>query len=182
MLQLHHPDVTTSIRIAESINQRFNTAQAPVASAEDAGLVRVAVPADYAAKPVMFLGEIERLTVTPDHELKVVVNERTGTIVAGEDILISPTTVVHGSLTVEITTEYEVSQPAPFSSGTTQVVPKTTVRANEQRARNVTLKRGTTVDDLVRQLNAIGATSREVISILEGLRSAGALDAEIEVI
>jgi flagellar P-ring protein precursor FlgI len=182
MLQLHHPDVTTSIRIAESINQRFNTAQEPVASAEDAGLVRVAVPADYSAKPVMFLGEIERLTVTPDHELKVVVNERTGTIVAGEDILISPTTVVHGSLTVEITTEYEVSQPAPFSSGTTQVVPKTTVRANEQRARNVTLKRGTTVDDLVRQLNAIGATSREVISILEGLRSAGALDAEIEVI
>jgi flagellar P-ring protein precursor FlgI len=181
-LQLHHPDVTTSIRIADSINQKFPSDAKPVAAAEDAGAVRVAVPADYAGRPMVFLSEVERLTVTPDHEQKVVVNERTGTIVAGEDILISPTTVVHGALTVEISTQYEVSQPLPYSTGTTQVVPKTTVRTNDPHARAVTLKRGTTVDDLVRQLNSIGATSREVISILEGLRSAGALDAEIEVI
>jgi flagellar P-ring protein precursor FlgI len=144
--------------------------------------VRVAIPGAFRSRPLAFISEVERLTVTPDQELKVVINERTGTIVAGEDIRIAPTTVVHGSLSVEITTEFEVSQPNSLSSGQTTVTPMTTVKANEQRARNLTLKKGTTVDDLVRRLNAIGATSREVISILEGLRSAGALYAEIQVI
>jgi flagellar P-ring protein precursor FlgI len=181
LLQLHRPDATTSLRIAESINQRFAEG-GPYASAEDAGLVRVAIPGAFRGRSLAFISEVERLTVTPDQELKVVINERTGTIVAGEDIRIAPTTVVHGSLTVEITTEFDVSQPNSLSAGQTTVTPKTTLKTNEQRARNLTLKKGTTVDDLVRRLNAIGATSREVISILEGLRSAGALYAEIQVI
>jgi flagellar P-ring protein precursor FlgI len=182
ILQLRHPDTTTSIRIADSINRQFADAGASLASAEDAGVVRVAIPPRYSARPLAFLSEVERLAVEPDHELKVVVNERTGTIVAGENILISPATVVHGSLTVEITTEFEVSHPNALSSGQTMVIPRAAVRTNDRPASNITLKRGTTVDDLVRQLNSIGASSREVISILEGLRSAGALDAEIEVI
>jgi flagellar P-ring protein precursor FlgI len=182
ILQLRHPDTTTSIRIADSINHQFADGGANPALAEDAGLVRVAIPPKYNGRPLVFLSEVERLTVEPDHELKVVVNERTGTIVAGDNILISPATVVHGSLTVEITTEFEVSQPNALSSGKTVVTPRTTVRATDRPANNITLKRGTTVDDLVRQLNSIGASSREVISILEGLRGAGALDAEIEVI
>jgi flagellar P-ring protein precursor FlgI len=89
---------------------------------------------------------------------------------------------MHGALTVEIQTTYEVLQPAPFSQGTTEVVPQTTVRAREEKARSMSLPQGSTVEDLVQSLNAIGATPRDVIAILQALKSAGALGAELEVI
>lgn len=186
-LQLRDADFTTAARITEAINRRFaNTAQSSTtespAQTEDSAAVSVAIPASYAQRPAEFIAEIERLTVEADSVERVVINERTGTIVMGRKVNIQPVTVMHGALTVEIQTLYEVSQPAPFSQGTTQVVPQTTVKAREEKARNITLPQGSTVEDLVQSLNAIGATARDVISILQSLRSAGALRAEIQVI
>jgi flagellar P-ring protein precursor FlgI len=113
---------------------------------------------------------------------RVVVNERTGTIVLGKDVRIDPVAILHGNLSVEIETTYSVSQPGPLAQGTTEVIPQTTVKGKEEKARNVVLKQGATVEDLVCALAAIGSTPRDVIAILQNLRSAGALNAELEVI
>ena len=177
-LQLRQSDFTTSARIVESIRKRFGNA----AKADSAGLVTVAIPPEFAARTTEFVAELENLAVDADRPARVVVNERTGTIVLGKDVRIQPVAILHGNLNVEIQTTFNVSQPAPMSSGTTEVVPQTTVSAKEEKARNVVLKQGATVEDLVRALAAIGSTPRDVIAILQNLRSAGALEAEIEVI
>jgi flagellar P-ring protein precursor FlgI len=100
----------------------------------------------------------------------------------GKDVHVAPVAIMHGNLTVEVQTTYSVSQPAPLSNGTTQVVPDTQVKATEDKTKNLMLKEGATVEDLVRGLNAIGSTSRDIIAILQDLRAAGALDADLEVI
>jgi len=112
----------------------------------------------------------------------VVVNERTGTIVMGRDVHISPVAILHGNLTVEIQTSLDISQPPPLSAGTTAAVASVGVAAKEDPARSVVLKQGATVEELVHALAAIGSTPRDVIAILQNLRAAGALDAELEVI
>ena len=186
-LQLRQADFTTASRMTAAINRRFSdpstwsTSEQP-AQTEDSAAVTVAIPSDFAQKPAEFIAEIEKLTVEADAVERVVVNERTGTIVMGRKAAIQPVTVMHGALTVEIQTVYEVSQPEAFSQGTTQVVPQTTVKTREEKARNISLPQGSTVEDLVQSLNAIGATARDVISILQSLHSAGALRAEIQVI
>ena len=113
---------------------------------------------------------------------RVVVNERTGTIVLGKEVRIAPVAIMHGNLNVEIQTTSTVSQPASLGQGTTEVIPQTTTAVKEEKARNVVLKQGATVEELVRALAAIGSTPRDVIAILQSLRSAGALEAELEVI
>jgi flagellar P-ring protein FlgI len=177
-LQLRQSDFTTSTRIVESIQKRF----AGAAKAESAGLVAVAIPAAYATRTTEFVAELENLAVDADRPARVVINERTGTIVLGKDVRIQPVAILHGNLNVEIQTTFNVSQPAPLSQGTTEVVPQTTVSAKEEKARNVILKQGATIEELVRALAAIGSTPRDVIAILQNLRTAGALEAEIEVI
>jgi flagellar P-ring protein FlgI len=177
-LQLRQSDFTTSTRIVESISKRF----AGAARADSAGLVTVAIPAAYASRPTEFVAELENLAVDADRPARVVVNERTGTIVLGKDVRIQPVAILHGNLNVEIQTTFNVSQPGPLSQGTTEVVPQTTVSAKEEKARNVVLKQGATIEELVRALAAIGSTPRDVIAILQNLRTAGALEAEIEVI
>jgi flagellar P-ring protein precursor FlgI len=102
--------------------------------------------------------------------------------VLGKDVRIAPVAILHGNLSVEIQTTFTISQPGPMSSGTTEVVPQTTTTAKEEKARNIVLKQGATVEELVRALTAIGSTPRDVIAILQSLRSAGALEAEVEVI
>ncbi len=179
-LQLRQADFTTSARIVDAVNQKFSGA---AARTENAGLVTVAIPPAYASRSTEFVAELENLTVEADRPARVVVNERTGTIVLGKDVRISPVAILHGNLSVEIQTSFAVSQPAPLSpQGTTQVVPQTSVAAREEKARNVVLKQGATVEELVRALAAIGSTPRDVIAILQNLRSAGALEAELEVI
>jgi flagellar P-ring protein precursor FlgI len=180
-LQLHDADFTTSARIADAVNRRFGPG-APIAHADNAALVSVALPADFAKQPTEFLSEIEKLTVEPDRPARVVVNERTGTIVLGKDVRIAPVAVLHGNLSVVIQTRFDVSQPNPLAGGTTQVVPQTSVAVKDEKARNVVLQQGATVEELVKALAAIGSTTRDVIAILENLRAAGALDAELEVI
>jgi flagellar P-ring protein precursor FlgI len=177
-LQLRQADFTTSARIVEAIERRF----AGAAKAESAGAVSVAIPAEYAARSTEFIAELESLGVNADRPARVVINERTGTIVLGKDVRILPVAILHGNLSVEIQTTYAVSQPAPLGQGTTEVIPQTTVTAKEEKARNVLLKDGATVEELVRALAAIGSTPRDVIAILQNLHSAGALAAEIEVI
>ncbi len=180
-LQLRQYDYTTSARIAEAINTRF-AAAAPPARTENAGLVAVTIPAEFAARSTEFLAELEDLSVEADLPARVVINERTGTIVLGKDVRIAPVAILHGKLSVEIQTSLAVSQPEAFSQGTTQVVPQSTVGAKEEKARNVVLKQGATVEELVRALTAIGSTPRDVIAILQALRAAGALEADVEVI
>ncbi len=179
-LQLRRPDFTTSARIANAVNTGFGGAN--VARAENSALVSVVLPKERAERAVEFIAELENLSVDVDRPAKVVVNERTGTIVMGNQVRISPVAILHGNLTVEIQTTFAVSQPELLSKGTTEVIPQTSVGVKEDKAHNVILKQGATVDELVRALTAIGSTARDVIAILENLRAAGALDAELEVI
>jgi flagellar P-ring protein FlgI len=180
-LQLRNADFSTSARIADVINKKFG-ATSLIASAENAGAVGIEIPADWKHRVTEFIAAVEDLKVEVDASAKIVVNERTGTIVMGKDVRIAPVAILHGNLSVEIQTTYQVSQPLPGSGGTTQVIPQTTVAANDPAAKSVVLKQGATVDELVRALTAIGSTPRDVIAILQNLRAAGALDAELEVI
>jgi flagellar P-ring protein precursor FlgI len=180
-LQLRQSDFTTSARIVEVVNKKFASADSPSAHAENSGLVTVAVPQEFAAHTTEFLAQLENLLVDADTAARVVVNERTGTIVLGKDVRVSPVAILHGNLSVEVQTVAMVSQPNPLSGGTTEVVPQTTVQTKEEKARTVVLKQGATVEELVRALSAIGSTPRDIIAILQSLRSAGALEAELEV-
>jgi flagellar P-ring protein precursor FlgI len=177
--QLKQSDFTTAARMAAAINKRFLT---PVANCESSGVVVVKLPEDWKNREVEFIAETEALTLEADRQGRVVVNERTGTIVLGREVVIHPVSILQGNLTVRIETTYEASQPNPLSKGETVVVPKVKVAAKEDSAKNLTLKNGATVDDLVRALMAVGSTPRDIIAVLQNLRSAGALEAEIEVI
>jgi flagellar P-ring protein precursor FlgI len=181
-LQLRRADFTTASRIAGAVNRRFAEPATGAAKAENSGLVSVAIPKDYENRSAEFLAELENLMVEADRPARVVVNERTGTIVLGKDVRVSPVAILHGNLSVEIQTTEEVSQPAPLSQGKTTVTSRSTVAAKEEPARNVVLPQGATVEELVRALAAIGSTPRDVIAILQSLKSAGALDADLEVI
>ena len=177
-LQLSRGDFATASRVAEALNKHFGE----VAHADNAALISVALPTEYAKRTTEFVAELEALTIEPDAEAVIVVNERTGTIVMGKNVQIAPVAIMQGNLSVEIQTKYDVSQPAPLSGGTTTVTPQTNVAVKQEPARNLMLKEGATVEELVRALSAIGSTPREIISILQNLKSAGALDAELKVI
>jgi len=181
-LQLHQADFTTAVRIADAVNQKFPADLKPIAHADNSGLVSVAIPPEYSTRTAEFVASLETLKVETDRPARVVINERTGTIVMGKEVRVSPVAIMHGNLTVEIQTRYDVSQPLPFSTGTTQVTPEVSVGVKEEKARNVVLKEGATVEELVRALTSIGSTARDIIAILQSLRSAGALESEIEVI
>jgi flagellar P-ring protein precursor FlgI len=181
-LQLHRADFTNASRVAAAVNQRFGAAGAPIAAALNAALVAIDIPAAFQGRPVEFVSQLENLRIELDRPAKIVINERTGTVSLGKEIRIAPVSVLHGNLTVEVETAYDVSQPAPLSKGETTVVPSVGVNVKEEKARNVNLKPGATVEDLVRALQAIGSTPRDVIAILQNLQAAGALAAQLEVI
>ena len=181
-LQLMQPDFTTAIRISAAINDKFADGKPPLAKPENSALVAITIPPDYASRPVEFIAEMEALTVHADRPARVVINERTGTIVMGKEVRVSPVAIMHGNLTVEIQTVNTVSQPTPFSQGQTAVVPQVSVGAKEEKSRSLVLKQGATVEELVRALGSIGSTPRDVIAILQSLRAAGALEADIDVL
>lgn len=178
-LQLKQADFTTAARVSAAVNKRFSPT---TAKAENSALVRIQIPEEFKAKPIEFMAELEALTVDVDRAAKVIVNERTGTIVMGKEVHISPVAILQGDLNVEIQTQLDVSQPAPLSQGKTVVTPEVTVNAKEEKARTVLLKKGATVEELVRALTAIGSTPRDIVAILQSVRAAGALEAELEVI
>ena len=178
-LQLKQADFTTAARICEAINRALEGGEAV---AESSGAVAVETPPNFKARPVEFLAMLENLRVEADRPAKIVVNERTGTIVMGKEVRIAPVSIMQGGLTVEIQTSYSASQPQPFSAGQTAVTPEVKVNAKEERARNIVLKQGASVEELVRAMIAIGSTPRDIIAILQNLRAAGALEADLEVI
>jgi flagellar P-ring protein FlgI len=178
-LQLRHPDFSTAARISSAINQQFQSAKA---CAFNSGLISVHVPPAYQGHAVEFIAAIDELEVNADRTAKIAINERTGTVVFGGDLRIAPVAILQGNLSVQIQTSYAVSQPNALSAGQTAVVPQVEVGVKEDKAKDVLLKNGATVDDLVRALVAIGSTPRDIIAILQSLKAAGALDAEIEVL
>jgi flagellar P-ring protein precursor FlgI len=181
-LQLTQPDFMTAQRISAVINEKFAEGKPPLARPENSALVAVTIPADYATRTVEFIADVEALQVQADRAARVVINERTGTIVMGKEVRVSPVAIMHGNLTVEIQTVNTVSQPAPLSQGQTTVVPQVGLTAKEEKSRSLVLKQGATVEELVRALGSIGSTPRDVIAILQSLRAAGALEADIDII
>ena len=181
-LQLRQEDFTTAGRIAAAVNKKFGDSSSQPAHAENSALVLVDTPAVYKSRIVDFLGQLEDLAVDADLPAKIVINERTGTIVMGKEVRIAPVAILHGGLTVEIQTILNTSQPEPFTSGQTVVTSQVSVDAKEEKARNVVLKNGASVEELVRALTAIGSTARDIIAIVQSLKAAGAIAAEVEVI
>ncbi len=178
-LLLDDPDFTTAHRLAKSINSYVRL---HVAQAEDISTVTVRVPKKYTKNVVDFISLIEGINVVPDSRAKVIVNERTGTVVMGKDVRISTVAIAHGNLSIKITEAPQVSQPTPFSTGRTVITPKTGVRVSEGGRNLVLLPKGATIGDLVSALNAIGVTPRDLIVILQAIKAAGALHAELEII
>jgi flagellar P-ring protein precursor FlgI len=181
-LQLRRSDFTNASRVTAVLNREFGSESSRPARAQHGGMVVVDIPACYQDRVVDFVALIENLELELDRTARIVINERTGTIVLGKDVRIAPVSILHGNLTVEVETSLAVSQPNPISSGETAVVPQVGVGVKEDKARNVNLKPRATVEDLVQALLAIGSTPRDVIAILQSLQTAGALTAEIEVI
>jgi flagellar P-ring protein precursor FlgI len=179
-LQVHQADFTTAVRIASAVNSHFGSSI--VAHADNSALVSLTVPSQFAGRTTEFIAELEVLTVEVDRPAKVIVNERTGTIVMGKEVRIAPVAILQGNLSVEIKTTLEVSQPGPLSKGTTEVVPQVAVDVKEEKPRNVVLKQGATIEELVKSLTAIGSSARDVIAVLQSLKAAGAIEAELEVI
>ncbi len=176
-LALSHPDFTTASRICDSIDQRFGQ----IALAQDPGTVTVSIPSYYSDNIVAFVAAIEELPITPDVAAKVVINERTGTVVVGSNVTIDQVAVAQSGLTVKIGQTTNVSQPPPFSGGDTVVTKDTTVDVKEQPAGLIELPASASVGDVVAALNAVGATPREVISILQAIKAAGALHADLQI-
>lgn len=179
-LLLNDPDFTVSNDAAVAINKAFGNG---VAHAIDGSRVSIN-PLGIAPDGIpALLAKIEDIAVNIPPVAKVVINERTGTVVLGRDVSLGACSILQGSLAVDITTTYQVSQPAPFApNGQTTAVPQTSVQAQSAPAQEVTLREGATVEDLVRGLQAIGATSHDIVAILQAIKAAGALQADLEVI
>jgi flagellar P-ring protein precursor FlgI len=177
-LQLAQADYDTASRIASALNKQFGQ----VAHATNAALVTVDVPDTYRTDTTGFVAELERITVDPDRVARIVVNERTGTIIMGKQVHIAPVAIMQGNLSVEIQTQQQVSQPNPLSAGQTTVTPQVNVNVSEDAAKNLMLQNGATVQELVQALTSIGSNPRDIISILQNLKAAGALEAELDVI
>lgn len=179
-VSLRNPDLTTASRVAQAINAFVGAA---VAAAADPATVQVQVPPAYRGNVVALLTDVEQLRIEPDQLARVIIDEHSGTIVMGENVRISTVAIAQGSLTVRITETPQVSQPAPFStSGDTVVVPRTDIEVDEGADKKFgVVPHGVTLQELVNGLNAMGIGPRDMITILQAIKAAGALQADIEV-
>jgi len=175
-LLLNDADFRSAEAVANSINEKLGRAVAHPLDSR-----RVVLNVSPGEEVPAFLADVESVEVPIYPRAKVIVNERTGTVVIGGRVVLQPVSILHGGLAVNVVSEFQVSQPGPFSDGSTKVVQQTNVDALDKPVNRIDLKQGATVDDLVRSLQAIGASARDVISILQAMKSAGALEAEIEV-
>ena len=179
-LALHKPDFTTASRVAQAINRAFYS---QLAQTDNAGSIRVSVPENYLGNTVQFVTMIESLGVTPDMVSKVVVNERTGTVVMGENVRIATVGIAHGNLSIQINESQDVSQPLPFSrGGRTVVTPDSDIVVQEGKNPIFLVESGVSIGELVKALNALGVSPRDLIAIFQALKAAGALQAELEII
>jgi flagellar P-ring protein precursor FlgI len=178
-LTLHSPDFTTSSRVARAINIAFYD---QIAQSHDAGTIEVKVPGKYMGNVVALVTMIESLGVTPDTVSKVIINERTGTVIMGENVRISTVAIAHGNLSIEIKEDSNVSQPLPFSrGGETVVTPESQVLVREGNNPIYLVNSGVSIAAVVKALNALGVSPRDLISIFQALKAAGALQAELEI-
>lgn len=200
-ITLNNPDFTTAIRVCNAINEKLGQV---VASTRDSGTLNVHIPEGSRNRVVQMLAAVENLDVTPDTVARVILNEKTGTVVVGENVRISTVAVAHGNLSIQIKEHAIVSQPLPFApappegtdaqqfqledgavvapGGQTVVTPDSDVSAQEEKSRLLLVPSGTTIGELVRALNAIGVTPRDLITIFQSIKAAGALQAELEII
>lgn len=180
-LSLKNPDFTTAQRVADAINAHT---RARNATALDSRTIRLDLPSGGGPERVAFLTGIEQLEVVPDQIARVVIDDQSGVIVMGENVRINTVAIAQGNLTISITETPQVSQPAPFSQGgTTQTVPRTTIDVNESGdKRMAVLQTGVSLQELVHSLNALGVGPRDMITILQSIKAAGALQADLEVI
>ncbi len=178
-LSLKRTDFTTGSRVARAINFKMKDVFAePI----DGRTIRVKVPKFYKNNVPGFITKIETLEVEPDTIAKVIIDERTGTVVMGDNVRISTVAVAHGNLFVQITETPEVSQPAPLSQGQTTVVPRTEITVEEEENRLLIVPKGIGIGEVVNALNAIGVTPRDLIAILQAIKASGSLHAELEII
>jgi flagellar P-ring protein precursor FlgI len=179
-LSLRQPDFTTVTRMTEAINTLFYDR---IAAAQDAGTVQLKVPMAYLGNIVGLVAKIENLDVEPDITARVVINERTGTVVMGESVRISTIAIAHGNLSIVIKESAQVSQPPPFSeNGETVVTPDTDINVQEEENQLVLMPSGVSIGEVVKALNALGVSPRDLIAIFQAIKAAGALQAELEVI
>ncbi|MCF8067762.1 MAG: flagellar basal body P-ring protein FlgI [Desulfobacterales bacterium] len=178
-MALFNPDFTTVQRVSETINQRMGK---NVARALDSGTLNLDIPDSSRNNVAKFIADIETLEVEPDTVAKIVVNEKTGTVVIGENVRISTVAITHGNLIVSVKESQEVYQPEAFAAGQTVVAPETEVEVTEEGSRVLVIESGSTIGELVRALNAIGVSPRDLISIFQSIRASGALQAELEII
>ena len=173
---LNHPDFTTASRLAKTIQD--NAASAAVAV--DMGRIEVQIPEAQKNNMVGLIASIETLPVTPDGIAKVVINERTGTVIIGDQVRIAPVAVSHGNITVKISTKTNVSQPAPFSEGTTVTTEEKNVDVSEDQGNLVMMPAGSNIGSIVRALNAVGSTPQDIIALLVSIKDSGALYGDLE--
>ena len=178
---LNSPDFTTAVTMAKKINEALNDDTA--ATTIDPTTIKLKIPEQYQGKLMQFVSIVEGLDVPVDSSARVVINERTGTVAIGENVRIQPVAIAHGNLTIEIKTEYNVSQPPPHApaKAETVVTPKVSVDVKEQSASLIEVS-GATLGEIVKALNALGVTPRDLVSILQALKAEGALRAEVEII
>jgi flagellar P-ring protein precursor FlgI len=179
VLGLRRPDFTTAARIARKVNEALGAGSA---RALDPATVEVTPPEKLEGGVVALAAQVEALEVEADGRARVVVSERTGTVVAGEGVRLRPVAVAHGGLQITISAEPVVSQPEPYSRGQTVVQRKAEVIAGEEARGAVALPATSTVEDLARALDLLGVTPRDLVAILAAMKAAGALDADLEVI
>ncbi len=175
-LSLINADFTTATRVASAINDRFG----PISRPANAGRIDIRIPSAYRANVVSFIAGIEELMVTPDSVAKVILNERTGTIVMGGDVSVDECAITQGGLTIRVRRDQEVRTPTPFSYGTTLTTEE--VEVEEEMGNTVILPATASISDIVGALNAVGATPRDTISILQAMKAAGAIHADIQII
>jgi flagellar P-ring protein precursor FlgI len=178
-LSLKEPDFSTAYKIAEAINIYL---KGNYAQPKDNRNIELLIPPSYREKEIKLLAELENIEISTDTPAKVIIDERTGTVVIGENVRISKVAIAHGNISIQVKEYPEVYQPYPFSPGETVVVPRTEIEAKEKKAKVVILEEGATLGELVRALNAVGATATELISILQAIKAAGALQAELIII
>ena len=180
-LSLHNPDLTTASRIAKAVNAYLGGGNA---KATDPSNVELTVPANYPGGVMALLTDIEQVKVDPDQPAKVIIDENSGVIVMGADVRISTVAIAQGNLTIKVTETPQVSQPSPFSqTGDTAVVPRTNIQIDDSKGNKMTvLHDGVSLQHVVDGLNALGVGPRDVISILQAIKAAGALQADIQVI
>jgi len=178
MIALKMPDFTNARRVADRINETFRGS----AHAKDGGTVNVRIPLEMKSNPVKFLSIVENLDIKTDMQAKIVVDEKTGTVVIGENVRVSTVVISHGNISVQVKEDARVSQPMPFAQGQTVVTPDTQIKVREDRGKFYLLEAGISIRELVNALNATGISTRDVITILQTIKASGALHAELEVI